>query len=103
MERRSITQNALFENSGVNRALISHYLTGRVEPSAKNVKKIAEFFGVSMDWLMGGEEVGQMKVAEPGAAYNAGGLIDQISKLNKRDREIVATLVETLLKRGSKK
>ena len=50
---RGLTQNDLAAVLEVNRATISGYETGGVYPSVEIMKKIAEFFGVSADYLMG--------------------------------------------------
>lgn len=40
---------------GVNEATISHYLHGRIRPSFETLVRIADFFNVSLDYLVFGE------------------------------------------------
>lgn len=48
---RKMTQEQLAERIGVNRATISNYEIGRRSPSLNDLKRFAEFFGVSLDYF----------------------------------------------------
>lgn len=37
----------------ISRAAISHYETGKREPSIETLAKLADFYAVSADWLIG--------------------------------------------------
>jgi len=50
---RSIKQEDLATVLGVKKATISHYETGKAEPSDKIKIEIARFFNVSLDYLLG--------------------------------------------------
>lgn len=41
--------------TGISNGLLGDYRHGRKNPSPKNLSKIADFFGVSMDYLLGRE------------------------------------------------
>lgn len=53
-ENRSLTQLKLSRQTGINRASISHYEKGRREPDFETLDKLANFFGVSLDYLIRG-------------------------------------------------
>lgn len=53
MEERKITQKVLAEAVGVRPQTISLYTIGQSYPDVNGLRKIAEFFNVSADWLLG--------------------------------------------------
>ena len=56
-KQRGLTMKELGEKIGVSESTISLYETGRRSPSYEILLKIAEYFGVSVDYLLrGGEE-----------------------------------------------
>ncbi len=50
---RNIFQKDLAEYIGVSRAIISQYESGDKYPSIDTIEKIAEYFGVTIDYLLG--------------------------------------------------
>lgn len=56
LEEKNITQRELAEKINVTEVTISRYLSGERSPRIEIVSKIAEFFGVSIDSLLGKEE-----------------------------------------------
>jgi len=52
-EKRGMTQEELSGKLGISRAALSHYETNRREPDIDTLNKIANFFGVSLDYLLG--------------------------------------------------
>jgi len=52
----NITRNKLAVATGISSGLIGDWVAGRKEPSLKNAVKIADYFGVSIDWLVGRTE-----------------------------------------------
>lgn len=52
-KQRKMTQEELADALGISRAALSHYEQGRREPDFETVQKIASFFGVSTDYLLG--------------------------------------------------
>jgi transcriptional regulator with XRE-family HTH domain len=50
---RGLTVNAFSVDIGIPTATMSRYLSGGREPKFSYVVKIAEYFNVSIDWLMG--------------------------------------------------
>ena len=45
-------QQQLAEILHVSRTAVSNYERGRMEPSIQTLKDIAQFFGISLDWLL---------------------------------------------------
>jgi transcriptional regulator with XRE-family HTH domain len=52
-ETAKLTQEELANRLGITRAALSHYETGRREPDYETLVKFADFFEVSLDYLVG--------------------------------------------------
>lgn len=52
-EKHALTQEDLANKLGISRASLSHYETSRREPDYETINKIANFFKVSVDYLLG--------------------------------------------------
>ena len=50
---RGLGQNALARTLGLSNASISYWETGKQEPTASTIFKLASFFDVSSDYLLG--------------------------------------------------
>lgn len=50
---RELTQKQLSKILGIKRALLSNYERGATLPSVRNLVKIADYFNVSTDFLLG--------------------------------------------------
>jgi len=61
--RGSLNQKDFAKIIGVSTSVISKYESGRI-PKAVILKKIADYGGVSVEWLLHGEEAGPAKAAE---------------------------------------
>jgi transcriptional regulator with XRE-family HTH domain len=56
IEKQGITKYKLSIETGISQGLIGDWAAGRKEPSLKNSLKIAEYFNVSLDYLVGRTE-----------------------------------------------
>nr|WP_082111967.1 helix-turn-helix transcriptional regulator [Shouchella clausii] len=54
--RHKLTQAELAEKIGITRASLSHYEKNRREPDYETLKRIADFFDVSTDYILGREK-----------------------------------------------
>ena len=52
-EDRDLRQSDLAEHTGIDQRTISNYETGKTLPDAYALIKLADFFGVSIDYLVG--------------------------------------------------
>lgn len=52
-DERRLTQEELSSKVGITRAALSHYENNRREPDYETIQKIADFFKVSVDYLVG--------------------------------------------------
>lgn len=82
MERRNVTQYRLANIVGKTRQTVSYYCDGSSSPDWKTIVKIADFFGVSTDYLLGKTDV-QIPSAEFQAVVSYTGLsADNVASLN---------------------
>ncbi|MCJ0932964.1 helix-turn-helix domain-containing protein [Virgibacillus halodenitrificans] len=70
-KRRNLTQEGLAKRIGISRAALSHYEKDRREPDYETLDKMANFFEVSSDYLLG-------RIDNPN--YN---VMDGLKKANK--------------------
>ncbi len=56
MEEKNLNQIQLAKIAGVSQRTISSWLNGQNEPSAYSVAKLADYFAVSVDYLLGRED-----------------------------------------------
>ena len=54
-KKARLSQQALADQIGVFRNTISNWETGYSQISLENAKKVAEYFGVTIDYLLGSE------------------------------------------------
>lgn len=52
-ENNGMTNKECADRVGLKEATLSRYLTGAREPKVSSVLKVAEYFNVSVDWLLG--------------------------------------------------
>lgn len=93
-EEKHITQVTLGDELGISQQRISKLENGEVEASEKILKKISEYFNVSVDYLLGltskresNEICNEMLTPK--------NLIMLYGKLSERDRSIVNTLLQS--------
>lgn len=60
-ERQGKTQEAVAEACNISRVTLARYENGTREPVAKNVSKLAEYYGVTVDYLLGREDPRQQE------------------------------------------
>lgn len=70
-EKTGTTHQVLADYLGLNRTTVSHYVSGRNEPDINTLIRIADYFHVSVDYLVGREvpeerpAVGQVVELDP--------------------------------------
>lgn len=52
----NLSKRALAHQLGVSAMSVSDWSTGKVQPTAENIYLVAQFFGVSSDYLLGLED-----------------------------------------------
>ena len=81
--------------SGVNKRTIDNYLnTHNCIPSADAAVRIAAALGVTVEYLITGNEQQERKAAQPVPDSRA--ILKNLEALNRRDRKIVLNLIKSL-------
>lgn len=55
--RGEMPLSQLAEAVGTTKAMLSRYENGKIEPGLKSLRKLSEYFGVTLDWLCGGGSI----------------------------------------------
>lgn len=71
-ERQGKTQEAVAEACNISRVTLARYENGTREPVAKNVSKLAQYYGVTVDYLLGRENYRPGWIKVETAAREAG-------------------------------
>lgn len=56
LQKNGLTSYKVAKEAGVTQTALSNWKSGRSTPTTKTLQKIADYFGVSIDYLMNGEE-----------------------------------------------
>ena len=87
MEEKGVTAYRVAKDTGITQATLSRWKTGKVSPSIETLQVLAEYFGVTIDYLMGNAHIDEQTPPKTQKAPT----------LNKKDeRDIARRLEETL-------
>ena len=93
---RGIQTKELAALTGISLHTLNHYLVQNgTSPSAENAMKIAASLGVSVEYLMSGEEVVLRPCTRPYTA-EVRLLADKIARMTDKERGLVAALVDAI-------
>ena len=56
LQKNGVTAYKVSKETGVTQSTLSDWKRGRSTPKSDNMKKIADYFGVSVDYLMTGKD-----------------------------------------------
>lgn len=85
LQKYNLTAYKVSKATGVTQTSLSNWKSGRNTPSAKTLQKIADYFGVTVDYLMTGEEDATPK--------------EKSSELTSRDKRDIAKDLETIMEK----
>lgn len=91
LEDRSMTRADLALRIGVNEATISRFLRGLHTPTIALIEKIADEFGVSVDYLLGRTENPMIRSREEDDFYR---LYAAYKSASKKEQRVVRLLLE---------
>lgn len=84
LQKYKITAYKVAKEAGVTQTALSNWKTGKSTPTTKTLQKLADYFGVTIDYLMTGKEEEEK---EP-----------QLKPKDKKDIEEILASTEELLK-----
>ena len=94
MKERNVTQDELACNLGIKRQTVSLYKNGQSTPDAALLKKIAIFFDVSSDWLLGLTGASKKTTPATDELKLSEDAIDGILTLPETERSVLSFLIE---------
>lgn len=105
-ENRGLIQEILASELGITQQMLSKYERDVLCIKVDELKRIAEYFNVTTDYLLGVSEVkrdlqGQMKVNKTLDTYYD--LIEIYKGLDEYDQEMVWSIMQTVKKAGEKR
>lgn len=56
LQENNLTAYRVSKDTGVTQTTLSDWKTGRATPKTVTLQKIADYFGVSLDWLVGSSD-----------------------------------------------
>ena len=80
-EDRDMRQSDLARETGIDQRTISNYETGKTSPDAEALIRLADFFDVSIDYLVGRSYVDFSSKEKKSAAIDQ--IIDELEELKK--------------------
>lgn len=103
LQERHVTAYAISKATGISNSMLSHYRHGNSIPSAENLKKIADYFGVSTDYLLGRDEKAP-DPEEPDQEQDEVSMefADRVSRLSDAGREALSQYLDLLLRSEGK-
>ena len=108
-DERGIPQKTLAIDLGVSQPTVSDWENGRKIPSARTTRKLADYFQVSMDYLLGYEEIRRstgttVDLAKYAQAFQLDAeewnLIRLYRQMNQEGREKVTDYADDLVRSG---
>lgn len=103
---RKLNQKEFAREVFISPSAVSQYETGRTMPSRETLERIAKYFGVSTDYLMGSStiaEVEELMNQDYYTGLTVSALVKKLMGINGKDREALLILVEALELRSSQR
>lgn len=87
LQRNGISAYRVAKEAGVTQTALSNWKNGRNTPSAPTLQKIADYFGISIDYLMTGKEdsVEKEPQLKPKDERDIKNILDNTEQLLKQD------------------
>lgn len=99
-DRSGLTQEQLGKELGVSDGAISSYELGDTLPSIKNAIALAKIFGVSLDWLFTGAEMGNNEPPnDPGMTEEEIKLLIAFRQAPVTNRKVVLKLLVSAVRK----
>lgn len=93
LEKRGKRSSDLARALGVRQTTVSEWKTGKREPSATHYEKLADYFGVSLDYLISGKSTRDAPVQQiigDNNSYNVATIAGDVAgNLSEWDRELL--------------
>ena len=98
IKQKGITQQAFLRDMGLDKSTISDWKRGSNQSYKKHIEKIADYFGVSIDYLLGR---GNMTFTVPASQKKTAMVLECFDALSDEDKDKVIEYAQFLLSRKS--
>lgn len=99
-KNKKLNQAQLAKELYISPSAVSQYETGRTTPSRETLNRIAAYFNVSPEYLMGTSkiyEIEEMLNQEYYPGTTVSEVLRKIVRINGKDREALLTIVDSLM------
>ncbi len=93
-KERHLTQGQMAEKLGVSRPSYTCYELGNSSPTVATLCKMADFFNVNLDYLLGRSEDPTMNAADPKDAAQEVALIEKLRRLPPEKRNKFCDMID---------
>lgn len=100
-QEKNWSQEKLAEKIGVKRLAIGNYESGQTKPSAETLQKIAEIFGVSIDYLLSDESKKHTEVEIKDKTFIE--YISEIEQMSEEEKKFVKFFLDAAIIRHKAK
>lgn len=102
LQEKGITAYRVSKETGVTQTTLSDWKTGRATPKTATLQKIADYFDVSLDWLVGNSNTRQ-KSNELNDIYFSFAKQAQDDGIAPEDIELAIEMIQKLKNKNSEK
>lgn len=95
-ERRNLSQDELAELASIHRVTLSRYESGRVEPGAQALARIADALGVTVDMLLGREDEKGKDQNQPPRTMQARIISGGVDQLPMEERNRILSVLQAM-------
>ena len=95
---RQISQNNLAKHIGVSQQTVASWKVGRTEPANEFLRKMADYFNVSTDYLLGHDKINQ----DTSLSNEQADLLNDFDSLNPTGRNVLLEVINSLRRTHSK-
>ena len=104
LQKHNITPYKVSKEAGVTQTALSNWKSGRSTPTTKTLQKIADYFGVTIDYLLSGENESKEKKSPYSDLQGIYLSYAKEAQDNGIDPDDIKLALETIIKlRGDKK
>ena len=96
-QKHGVTAYQISKATGISQQMFSSWKSGRTTPKQDSLKKIADYFGVTVDYLITGEE--KEKTPPVGEVLTEGEqmLIDLFRKVPEDKQKLILSMIQTVI------
>ena len=97
LEEHHATAYQVSKATGISTGSLSDWKNGRSSPKTEKLKKIADYFGVSVDYLMGNEDTDTKKAPASKRDEREEEFVEMFKHLNPEQQDLVIAQLKGIL------